>query len=474
MDRVRQNLGEAVARTRPDLTAEEQSNLIDQVLEFIDARNRAHSAPLKMVAVGEVQDIPSRTRTSDEASGQFDPGTDIGFAIICERDGTVTEVIRDGLGLGSRLASGSDLIAVVSPFHVRRATRFLRSAYRTHAAFDCALSVSARSGMVRLYCSGVSVDLRTVIVATREPLALSIPQELVRLAEKRPDALGTMLKELAVWRKHGGSVVPAASGDLTDRGQSATAEGEVRSRVAAAHSALPARRRLLELAAHDLRNPVSGILAACQYLMEDASRFLEPHHIVVLCSIESSTRLALQLIQNLAEIPSIRLSKPQLELQPTDIASVLQEAVAAVRSLADMMKVKVHVRAKEQGPAFRGDPIRLGEALSGLIVNAIGSAHLGGRVEIVTSVRADEVSIAVHREYADSAGRSSLPAPGESAPKNSPRKLSDVHAGLLLARAKRILKAHGGTVRAEIHGKQGNSWTVTLPLAAEQLARRQS
>ena len=40
--------------------------------------------------------------------------------------------------------------------------------------------------------------------------------------------------------------------------------------------------QLLEVAAHDLRNPISGILAASQYLLEDARSVLDDTELALL------------------------------------------------------------------------------------------------------------------------------------------------------------------------------------------------
>src|SRR5260370_42104294 len=40
--------------------------------------------------------------------------------------------------------------------------------------------------------------------------------------------------------------------------------------------------QLLEIGAHDLRNPISEILAACQYLLEDAGALLDEQNLTIL------------------------------------------------------------------------------------------------------------------------------------------------------------------------------------------------
>lgn len=465
MDSLRHHLGQGVARSRPELSLSDQQSLVDHLIQFIESYEaESQSTPLKTVAVEASRDTSHNGR-SEEGRRHLESGA-IGFVIGCRPDGKITEVIQDGLGPGFRLAPEMDFTAIVSPFHARKATRFLRGIRPNHASFDCALSMAGQFGIVRLFCSGFAVGSVIVVIGTEEPLETSIPPDLSRLAEKKPGRLGPVLKELATWRKNQKS----ASTPSADRPH--TSEGAASPEIAVNQSTHAGRRRLLELAAHDLRNPISGILAACQYLIEDASQALEPHQVLILCSIESSTRLALQLIQELAEIPSIQLGKLQLELRPTDLVAVVNDAVSAVRQLADTMKVKVRVRVREQIPSIAGDAIRLSEALHGLLVNAIGPLPAAGQIETIVGIRSGEVTILMNREYALAAGRPATPPGAHPGSRSSRRKLSDIHAALLLARTKRIVEAHGGTMRVESPGKHQSSWTVTLPAAMGQAARK--
>jgi len=471
MDYVRRYLGELVAQHRPDLSSVEQGSLIDEIIGFIAGyKPISAEAPLKARAVHGVEDFTSRFPLTTSGDTVLMKSVKIGFVVLCRPEGTVAEVICDELGLGPRLTPGGKLTAIVSPFHLRRAARFLRSVHQGHAAYDCELSILMRSGMVRLFCSGFATASGIVTIGTRGPLAVAIPYELARLAEERPETLAPVLKELAAWKDSKACGLRKLSDQMSFLHQRPAAVPGEPPQIAAEHPSKPGRHRLLELAAHDLLNPVSGILAASQYLLEDTTRILEPHHIVVLSSIESSARLALQLIQNLTEISSIRWGKQQLDFRSTDIVGVVEHAVSATRALADSMKVRVHVTAKSPLPALLADPIKLGEALNGLIANAIGSSHAGSRIEIVVGARAGEATIVMHREGAVAADE---PTPAGNRPiaKGPKRGLSEVHAALSSAHAKRIVKAHRGTIRIDAHGSHGYSLTVTLPISTEETAR---
>ena len=72
-------------------------------------------------------------------------------------------------------------------------------------------------------------------------------------------------------------------------------------------------RVLLELAAHDLRNPLSGVLTATQLLIEEASPVLSPDQRLLLRSIESSTQFMLRLVEDMVELPQLKDGNRKLD-----------------------------------------------------------------------------------------------------------------------------------------------------------------
>ena len=456
MDDVRYHLAEAVALNRPELPKGEQLRMVEHLLQLIGNPERGAN-PSETIATRGAGDSESPRQHTE--NNELETGA-LGFVISSERDGTIKEIIQGGLELGPRFAPGARLAALVAPYHSRKARRFLRDISEAHASYDCLLSVLQPSGIVRLYWSGVSLESGLIVVGTKVPLSNSIPGDLEHLAKKRPDSIKPLLRGLAARRRRNSSS-PHLGPDDHLRARASEPGSENR----ADYGRLPGRRRLLELAAHDLNNPISGILTASEYLIEDAGRVLEPHQARFLRSIAASSRTALKLIQDMVEISHVRVVSPTLELQPTDIVLVVQQQVSSVRPLSDAMKVAVDLKTRKQVPIFRGDPVRLAEAFHGLMVNAFGSSPTGGKIEIEIGGSANEINVAMHRMFpAPAGGPSELSnGPGD---RKTPRKLSDVHAALLLAQAQRIVIAHGGVLRVHSQGNKARSWTVTLPFMA--------
>jgi len=75
--------------------------------------------------------------------------------------------------------------------------------------------------------------------------------------------------------------------------------------------------------AHDLQNPISGILAATQYLIEDAGPILADHHLTALQAIEASGFRLLRLIDTLVveSSPSPRSKKPDKRMRAGSASS---------------------------------------------------------------------------------------------------------------------------------------------------------
>ena len=249
-------------------------------------------------------------------------------AIRCGLNGALKEVIYDKLGLHSRLTPGEEFAAIIAPSHSRKATRFLQTVRATGSALDWELHVVMPEGVTPLFFSGCVAGLGVVIVGAKERLADSTQAKTARYAGRNSsDAAGEWkqraVPRAAIRRQEGRPTRPASLPNETPRPGNETEPSLL----------------WLEIATHDLRNPVSGILAATQFLIEDASPILQAHHITLLRSIESSSQFMLRLLQDLSEIPALESSRLQFDFYLTDVGALVENAVLANRPLAASKRV---------------------------------------------------------------------------------------------------------------------------------------
>jgi two-component system nitrogen regulation sensor histidine kinase NtrY len=149
---------------------------------------------------------------------------------------------------------------------------------------------------------------------------------------------------------------------------------------------------------------------------------------------------------------------PEVNLQPTDLASVIQQAVAIYAAMGD--RVRIHFLPGPELPPMRLDAEQLKRTLVNLIDNALDAMGGRGEIRIEIELLPQARVVAVH---VDDEG------PG-IAPRDRHRIFSPYFSrkprgsGLGLAIVQRIVADHGGYVRARNRSPRGARFTIELPL----------
>ena len=232
-------------------------------------------------------------------------------------------------------------------------------------------------------------------------------------------------------------------------------------------------RLLLELAAHDLRNPLSGVLTATQLLIEDANQVLNRDQLILLRSIESSTQFMLRLVDDMVEIPQFGAGDPKLDWHSVEIGPLIDHVVAVNRSLAENRRIKFEVSVHRPEATVNADPVKLARALEALLTSSIRSSETGSKIELLVDVETQHVVITLRHE---AAGHSSVALRSlfDPSPTNrTKRRFSEERAALTLAYARGIVQAHQGTVRLNAGPKGTSSVVISLPLSARAKSRAQ-
>src|SRR3954465_1225690 len=92
------------------------------------------------------------------------------------------------------------------------------------------------------------------------------------------------------------------------------------------------KNRLLGMAAHDLRSPLTVILAYAEYLgMHGAARDADESE--VLSTITGSARHMVRLVDDLLDIAKIEAGRIDLEMAPTDLRALVAAVLGPQRRL---------------------------------------------------------------------------------------------------------------------------------------------
>jgi signal transduction histidine kinase/CheY-like chemotaxis protein len=243
--------------------------------------------------------------------------------------------------------------------------------------------------------------------------------------------------------------------------RTARAEAEVANR---------AKDSFLAMLGHELRNPLSAIRAALGLLevagkdSETATRAREV--------IGRQVNQLVTVVEELLDIARITTGKMLLDRRPVDLGELGRQAVQTLRVAGRFIRHEVTI---ETEPAWLyGDPGRLNQVLTNLLVNALKYTPDGGRIAVRVAPDGDSVVLTV-TDTGDGIPPALLERVFELFVRGDHalgRTGSGLGIGLTLVR--RLAELHGGSARAASAGPgRGSAFTVRLPGIAAPAERQQ-
>jgi len=219
------------------------------------------------------------------------------------------------------------------------------------------------------------------------------------------------------------------------------------------------RNTLLSAMSHDLRTPLTTILGAAQAVAPQV-RGQSVEALVV--SIDEQAQAMLRLIENLLDLARLQSRGVELTRQWHSLEELLGIALRALREPLRTHPVTVDI--PEGFPLLEMDATLIERVLVNLLDNAAKHTPGGTPIEVRVRHEGGNALIAV----SDSGpGLPTVAVDKLFDPFERGRRESVVAgAGLGLALAHRIVRAHGGTIEARQRHPHGAVFVVTLPASA--------
>jgi PAS domain S-box-containing protein len=218
----------------------------------------------------------------------------------------------------------------------------------------------------------------------------------------------------------------------------------------------------LGIAAHDLRNPLTGIKFVCELLMQDLGAPL-PEQTAMLESIHFASKFMLELLDNVLEISVIESGKERFFPELTDIHSLVEQTIALSRALADRKKTRIEARYSDWLSPIALDRPKMSQVLLNLIGNAIKFSPKGANIQIAVDQEPTKVRISV-RDNGPGIPADELSSIFSPFYRSQSSISTQPGSGLGLAICKRIVERHGGRIWAENAIAGGTIFQLTLPL----------
>ncbi len=154
------------------------------------------------------------------------------------------------------------------------------------------------------------------------------------------------------------------------------------------------RRNMLAWLSHDLRTPVSGVLAMAEALEDGVVE--RPDEVTEYAGlIRGETNRLAGMIDDLFELARIDAGDLRLELEPVPVADVLHSAVQASRASADRRGVRLEVDVPADVAQALGEAPALVRVVRNLLGNAIRHTPADGVVTVAAGRADGEVWLSV-------------------------------------------------------------------------------
>jgi signal transduction histidine kinase len=350
--------------------------------------------------------------------------------------------------------------------------------------FDIKLPIDFSSG-VYVACAGASGRIALFALGfgyrskMQEEERLKVQDDLIRQLQRNDELQKLTNYELELKVRERTAELETTNEQLTEANREIERQlvileeqaGEIEIRNAEMHEineelalANEFKLKMLGIAAHDLKNPISNILLSAQLLNRKAQSSNDSVREYSESIRESSTQM-LSIIDDLLESAKIGLGKVELEVRSFDIAKMLRTMAQQYGRLLEAKHQQLHASLPEQC-LMQGDETRIHQVFDNLLSNASKYSPVSSVIELRLETFGELVQISVqdHGQGFSEEDKSQLfgmfqrlsakPTGGESS------------SGVGLASVKNIIELHGGRIDVFSEQGKGSTFIVKLPILA--------
>jgi signal transduction histidine kinase len=230
----------------------------------------------------------------------------------------------------------------------------------------------------------------------------------------------------------------------------------------------------MSVATHELKTPINVVSGYAELIQEGVYGEISEKQRLALTSIQEQARILTQLVNQLLDISRLEAGGLKLEVGDLALAELFERVHRTFEALARRQGIALNVHLRDDAPETipaDGDRLR-DQVLGNILGNALKFTPEGGRIDVRGWIEDGRFRIEVSDTGAG--------MPAEQLPHVFDKyyqigeQARSKGAGLGLAIAHDVVRAHGGTISVRSEVGTGTTFRIELPTTREQLddARR--
>jgi two-component system, OmpR family, phosphate regulon sensor histidine kinase PhoR len=226
------------------------------------------------------------------------------------------------------------------------------------------------------------------------------------------------------------------------------------------------RTEFVDNLSHELRTPLTTIRLLTETLGQDLEHADVPPRIRERTKkIDVETGHLVQMVNELLDLARIEGGAAEQQLQPVDMAEVINGALDRLRAFAERQEVTLVADLPPGLPPAWGDDERLGQVLVNLLHNAVKFSPSQTTVTVAPRVAGNLLAVEVRDQGVGIPATETERVFERFYKVDKARQRGMGGTGLGLAIARHIIEGHGGTIAVESVEGHGARFTFTVPLA---------
>jgi signal transduction histidine kinase len=388
-------------------------------------------------------------------------------ALSCARDGTIVRILRDDLGFAHAAGRAARFADIVDSGSSDKAERLIASlAEREHVA-GWQLNVPDGSGARPLHFAGAAADGSLLILGAPGAAALAdlfdevaganaVTSAALRalLHEQRRSITASMGRDNHLYEE-----LSRLNNELINRERELARKSAALVRVAAE------KERMVAIAAHDLRSPLTVISAYADVLLFENA--VQGDHLLFVEEISRSARFMAELVEEMLDTSRLESGHVALDLQDLDLVDAARHAATINRLRAEHKQIAITFEQEVKHALIRADAVKLRQIINNLVVNAIKFSPSNSDVTVRVR-RAEGQAVLEVEDRGIGIPQSKLTSIFEPFKTlGSSGTAGERSIGLGLTIVRKLADLHRATVEVESEEGRGSLFRVRFPLMPE-------